>query len=305
MTTSTPHQTAPTTLTARCPEDVLALVPVLLGFLPSESVVMLTFGAAQAFHARVDRPDRQRGGAGGRALAARAGPATSRAAGGLRHLRRGRRPHRPDRRHVARRVLRCRHRHRRDAPGRRVAVVPAAPRPRRPRRRGRPLRHLLPSVPGPRRAPRPGHPWVARRAGRQPRGGARPGRADRRAGDCGQRPVPDRRRTGRGRARRGGVGARAGRRADRRRGVPDRRRGRAAAELAPGPEDPRRRVVHVDPRDGRAARVVLDRRVPAHAAPSCSRRRPRCSAGRPGRPATAPWPGVRPISLPSATPTTR
>jgi hypothetical protein len=57
MTTTTPHPTAPTTLTARRPEDVLALVPVLLGFLPSESVVMLTFGAAQAFHARVDRPD--------------------------------------------------------------------------------------------------------------------------------------------------------------------------------------------------------------------------------------------------------
>jgi hypothetical protein len=56
MTTTTPHPTAPTTLTARCPEDVLALVPVLLGFLPSDSVVMLTFGAAQAFHARVDRP---------------------------------------------------------------------------------------------------------------------------------------------------------------------------------------------------------------------------------------------------------
>jgi hypothetical protein len=57
MTTTTPHSTASTTLTARCPEDVLALVPVLLGFVPSDSVVMLTFGAAQAFHARVDRPD--------------------------------------------------------------------------------------------------------------------------------------------------------------------------------------------------------------------------------------------------------
>jgi hypothetical protein len=57
MTTTSPHPTDPTTLVARCPEDVLALVPVLLGFLPSQSVVMLTFGAAQAFHARVDRPD--------------------------------------------------------------------------------------------------------------------------------------------------------------------------------------------------------------------------------------------------------
>jgi hypothetical protein len=59
MTTTTPPQLPSTTLTARCPEDVLALVPVLLGFLPSDSVVMLTFGAAQAFHARVDLPDRR------------------------------------------------------------------------------------------------------------------------------------------------------------------------------------------------------------------------------------------------------
>ncbi len=58
MTTTTPPHIPSTTLTARCPEDVLALVPVLLGFLPSDSVVMLTFGAAQAFHARVDLPDR-------------------------------------------------------------------------------------------------------------------------------------------------------------------------------------------------------------------------------------------------------
>lgn len=55
--TTTSHPTAPTTLTARCPDDVLALVPVVLGFVPTDSVVMLTFGAAQAFHARVDRPD--------------------------------------------------------------------------------------------------------------------------------------------------------------------------------------------------------------------------------------------------------
>jgi hypothetical protein len=57
MTTMTPRSTAPTTLTARCPDDVLALVPVLLGFVPTDSVAMLTFGAAHAFHARVDRPD--------------------------------------------------------------------------------------------------------------------------------------------------------------------------------------------------------------------------------------------------------
>ncbi|MEZ5092445.1 DUF4192 domain-containing protein [Nocardioides sp.] len=46
----------PTTLTARTPEDLLALAPLVLGFQPEESLVMLTFGA-RAFHARVDLPD--------------------------------------------------------------------------------------------------------------------------------------------------------------------------------------------------------------------------------------------------------
>jgi hypothetical protein len=45
-----------TTLTARGPEDLLAAVPVVLGFRPQESLVMLTFGAARPFHARVDLP---------------------------------------------------------------------------------------------------------------------------------------------------------------------------------------------------------------------------------------------------------
>lgn len=50
--------TSPTrTLTARTPEDLLALVPVVLGFVPHDSVAMLTFGGAQPFHARVDLPD--------------------------------------------------------------------------------------------------------------------------------------------------------------------------------------------------------------------------------------------------------
>jgi Domain of unknown function (DUF4192) len=43
-------------LTFRTPEDVLAAVPVLLGFEPSDSVVMLTFGGRETFHARVDLP---------------------------------------------------------------------------------------------------------------------------------------------------------------------------------------------------------------------------------------------------------
>jgi len=45
-----------TTLTARGPEDLLAAVPVVLGFRPQDSLVMLTFGAARTFHARLDLP---------------------------------------------------------------------------------------------------------------------------------------------------------------------------------------------------------------------------------------------------------
>ena len=51
--------TRTTTLTARSPEDLLALVPIVLGFVPRESVVMLTFGAQRTFHARVDLPVRE------------------------------------------------------------------------------------------------------------------------------------------------------------------------------------------------------------------------------------------------------
>jgi hypothetical protein len=53
---STPPAPADIRYTARCPEDVLALVPVVLGFVPHESVAMLTFGAPRPFHARVDLP---------------------------------------------------------------------------------------------------------------------------------------------------------------------------------------------------------------------------------------------------------
>ena len=51
--------TTPTTLVARSPQDVLAVVPVVLGFVPQDSVVMLTFGATSAFHARIDLPPPQ------------------------------------------------------------------------------------------------------------------------------------------------------------------------------------------------------------------------------------------------------
>ncbi|WP_243061068.1 DUF4192 domain-containing protein [Nocardioides sp. SR21] len=55
MTATDPTPVA--TLTARTPEDVLAMVPVVLGFVPTASVAMLTFGAARPFHARVDLPE--------------------------------------------------------------------------------------------------------------------------------------------------------------------------------------------------------------------------------------------------------
>ncbi len=48
--------TALPTLTAKTPEDVLAAVPLVLGFVPEDSVVMLTSGAVHPFHARLDLP---------------------------------------------------------------------------------------------------------------------------------------------------------------------------------------------------------------------------------------------------------
>lgn len=54
--TTTPSRTP---LTARCSEDLIALAPVVLGFWPEESIVLLTFGAARPFHARVDLPPRE------------------------------------------------------------------------------------------------------------------------------------------------------------------------------------------------------------------------------------------------------
>lgn len=45
-----------TTLTATGPEDLLAAVPLVLGFTPEDSLVMLTFAGAHRFHARLDLP---------------------------------------------------------------------------------------------------------------------------------------------------------------------------------------------------------------------------------------------------------
>jgi hypothetical protein len=47
----------PSTLVARNPTDLIAVVPAVLGFHPQDSVVLLTFGPPEgAFHARVDLP---------------------------------------------------------------------------------------------------------------------------------------------------------------------------------------------------------------------------------------------------------
>jgi hypothetical protein len=51
-------ETPPTSLVARTPEDLIAMVPIVIGFAPTDSVVMLTFEAEHCFHARVDLPDR-------------------------------------------------------------------------------------------------------------------------------------------------------------------------------------------------------------------------------------------------------
>ncbi|WP_244927663.1 DUF4192 domain-containing protein [Nocardioides sp. W7] len=47
----------PTRLTARTPEDLIAMVPLVLGFQATDSVVLLTFGGSRPFHARIDLPD--------------------------------------------------------------------------------------------------------------------------------------------------------------------------------------------------------------------------------------------------------
>lgn len=42
--------------TLKSPADVVAVAPVVLGFMPEESIVMLTFGSGTPFHVRVDLP---------------------------------------------------------------------------------------------------------------------------------------------------------------------------------------------------------------------------------------------------------
>ena len=53
---STPRRSRPGTYVARTPTDLVAMVPLVLGFHPRDSVVLLTFGGPRSFHARVDLP---------------------------------------------------------------------------------------------------------------------------------------------------------------------------------------------------------------------------------------------------------
>lgn len=55
MTTS--DTSTPRTMTARTPEDLLAVVPVVLGFEPADSAVMLVTGGGPSMQARVDLPE--------------------------------------------------------------------------------------------------------------------------------------------------------------------------------------------------------------------------------------------------------
>ena len=72
-------------------EDLLAVVPVVLGFEPADSIVMLTLGARHTFHARVDlpaRPARRRRGGRPAARARSAPPGPGRRAAALHRRRR-------------------------------------------------------------------------------------------------------------------------------------------------------------------------------------------------------------------------
>ena len=136
-----------TTLTARSPEDLLAVVPVVLGFEPADSIVMLTLDARQTFHARVDLPARSpRRRRGGRP-AARAGRAPPRPVRRAAALHRRRRPRPGGGAAVpAGRAGRAGPGAGRGAAGRRRALVPAAGRARWPGHDRGALRRLQPPV---------------------------------------------------------------------------------------------------------------------------------------------------------------
>ena len=228
--TSSAHRA--TTLTARTPEDVLAAVPVVLGFEPCDSVVMLTFGGVETFHARVDLPPPREVGEMVRLLLDPAlqhrvtqvvfvvyaddGTAVRAVARRLRAgLRRGR-----DRR-------------RRGAARPRGAVVRAGS-ARRARRRGA-LRRRRPPVPGPGGGRGDRGARLPRGAGGDAPAAARGRRRDRAGGAPGV-------------AQLAGRGRRPGRPPSRRGPVHHRRAGPGAARPA-RPRRPRRRLGDDHPRD--------------------------------------------------------
>ncbi len=61
MTTSQPARSTAlaTKMVATCPEDLLAFIPIALGFAPAHSVVLVGVRGAQPFHARLDLPDEE------------------------------------------------------------------------------------------------------------------------------------------------------------------------------------------------------------------------------------------------------
>ncbi|HYG94140.1 MAG TPA: DUF4192 domain-containing protein [Nocardioides sp.] len=54
-----PLPPTPVTFRVRAPEDFFALAPIVIGFEPEESIVMLTFGGRHPFNARTDLPPRR------------------------------------------------------------------------------------------------------------------------------------------------------------------------------------------------------------------------------------------------------
>ncbi|UUZ58874.1 DUF4192 domain-containing protein [Nocardioides sp. B-3] len=285
---TTPHHLS-RQMKATCPEDLLAFVPIAIGFPPARSVVMLSVEGARQFHARVDLPADE-----------------SDVDDVLEALLR------PARRHGISKVVfvvydddtavadevalePARGLHRRRHRGLR-----AAPRARRP---------LLRGAPGPRAGGLPGDPVPGRTPPVRRRGGVRrPGHPQLAGGTGGDGDTrPGRLRAG-GRVRRGGGAAHAGRNASVHhspgRLAHARPAGRAGrARRVPRPARPARRgVALADPGQRPALRRALERHREAHARGAGSRAGlgagihqlagRRGSAG-PGAPSIVPGPSIR------------
>ncbi len=142
------------------------MVPVVLGFVPTDSIVMLTFGADRAFHARVDLPPPGESTAEVVDLAARARGASRCPPGGLRPLQRGRPPGRTRLLAPGGRLPGRRDRGHRRAPRRRSAAGSRCCAQRRSGAAGVPYDVSAHAVRRPGGARRPRDPRIPRRAGR-------------------------------------------------------------------------------------------------------------------------------------------